>query len=119
VVTVGHKERGHGGGHGSHGGSMRRWRGVELRWRRRKVMIGGAHLSARHREGRRRCEGRHFPMREVAIRQGTTDARSTGLRGRVRPGERPRPNGEGGGERLVGKEEKRVVAGLKGRMGQK
>jgi hypothetical protein len=35
---------------------------------RRKVMRGGAHLSAGHGEGRRRREVRHFPMREAAIR---------------------------------------------------
>jgi hypothetical protein len=53
-------------------------------------MTGGAHLSARHREGRRRCEVKHFPVREAAIGQGTTDAWSAG------PAERPRPSGERG-----------------------
>jgi hypothetical protein len=47
VVTVSHKERGRGGGRGSHGGLMRRQRRVEIGRCRRKVMIGGAHLSAR------------------------------------------------------------------------
>jgi hypothetical protein len=91
VVTVGHKERGCGGGRSSHGGSTRQRRGVELRRCRRRVMIGGVHLSARHREGRRRCEVKHFPVREAAIGQGTTDAWSAG------PAERPRPSGERGG----------------------
>jgi hypothetical protein len=68
---VGHKERGRGGGHGSHGGSMRWQRGVELGRCRREVMIGGAHLLAWHGEGRRRREVRRFPMREAAIEQGT------------------------------------------------
>jgi hypothetical protein len=70
---------------------------VELGRRQRKVMIGGAHLSARHGEGRRRREVRHFPMREVAIGQGTTDARSIRPRGRAGPTERPRPSGQRGG----------------------
>jgi hypothetical protein len=60
-------------------------------------MTGGAHLSARHRGGRRRREVRRFPVREAAIRQGANDARSTGLRGRAGPAERPRPSGERGG----------------------
>jgi hypothetical protein len=81
VVTVIHKERGRGGGRDSHGGSMRRWRGVELGRRQRKVMIGGAHLSSRHKEGQMRHEVRRFPVREAAIGQGTTDARSAGPRG--------------------------------------
>jgi hypothetical protein len=46
---VGHKER----GRGSHGGSTRRRHGVELLRSQRKVMIGGAHLSAGHGEGQR------------------------------------------------------------------
>jgi hypothetical protein len=62
-------------------------------------MIGGAHLSSRHGEGRRRREVRHFPMREAAIGQGATHVWSTGPRGRAGSAERPRPNGErGGGE---------------------
>jgi hypothetical protein len=36
-------------------------------------------------------------VREAAIRQGTTDAWSAGLRGRAGPAERPRPSGERGG----------------------
>jgi hypothetical protein len=54
-------------------------------------MTGGAHLSARHGEGRRRGEVRHFPVREAAIRQGATDAQS------AEPAERPRPSRERGG----------------------
>jgi hypothetical protein len=95
VVTVGHKERGHGGGHDSHGGSTRRQRGVELGRHRRKVMIGGAHLSARNGEGRRWHEVRRFPVWEAAIRQGATDARSAGPRGQDGSAERPRPSGRG------------------------
>jgi hypothetical protein len=75
-------------------------------------MTGGAHLSARHREGRRQCEVRHFPVREAAIRQGATDAQSAG------PTERPRPSGERGGGRPVEKKKKWAMAGLKGRMGR-
>jgi hypothetical protein len=78
VVTVGHKERGHGGGRDSHGGSTRQRHEVELGRRRRKVMTGGAHLSARHGEGRRRHEVRHFPVKEASILQCTTNARSAG-----------------------------------------
>jgi hypothetical protein len=63
-----HKEKGCRGGHSSHGGSMRWRREVELGRRRRKVMTSGAHLSARHREGRRRREVRRFPVWEVVIR---------------------------------------------------
>jgi hypothetical protein len=47
---------------------------TELGWSRRKVRIGGAHLSAAHGEGRRRREVRRFPVREAAIGQGATDA---------------------------------------------
>jgi hypothetical protein len=36
-------------------------------------------------------------MREAAIRQSATDARSAGPRGRARPAKRPRPSGERGG----------------------
>jgi hypothetical protein len=93
VVTVGHKER----GCDSYGGSMRWRRRVELERHWRKVMTGGAHLSARHGEGRWRREVMRFPVREAAIRQGATDARSAGLRGRARLAERPRPSGERGG----------------------
>jgi hypothetical protein len=74
-----------------------------------KVMTDGAHLSVGHGEGRRRREVRHFPVREVAIGQGATDARPAGL------AERPRPSGEresgrlgkekGSGLRLGGKPE--------------
>jgi hypothetical protein len=94
VVTVGHKERGHGGGRGSHGGSTRWQCGVELGRSRRKVMTGGAHLSAGHGEGHRRHEVRRFPVREATIGQGATDARSARPRGRAGPAERPRPSGE-------------------------
>jgi hypothetical protein len=44
-------------------------------------MIGGAHLSAGHREGRKWREVRRFPVREAPIGQGTIDARSAGARG--------------------------------------
>jgi hypothetical protein len=44
-------------------------------------MTGGVHLSAGHEEGQRRREVRRFPMREAAIRQGATDARSARARG--------------------------------------
>jgi hypothetical protein len=64
-------------------------------------MIGGSHMSARHGEGRRQCEVRHFPVREAAIEQGTTDARLAG------PTERPRPSGERGGGRPIEKRRKR------------
>jgi hypothetical protein len=60
-------------------------------------MIGGAHLSAGHGEGRRRREVRRFPMREAAIGQSATDARSAG------PAEWPRPSRERESGRL-GKE---------------
>jgi hypothetical protein len=56
---------------------------TELRRSRRKAMTGGAHLSARHGEGQRRCEVRHIAAREAAIRQGTTDVRPARL-GRLR-----------------------------------
>jgi hypothetical protein len=39
-------------------------------------------------------------VREVAIGQGATDARSAGPRGRAGPAERPRPSGERGSGRL-------------------
>jgi hypothetical protein len=81
VVTVSHKERGRGRGRGSNGGSMRRRCGVELARRQRKVMTGGAHLSAKHGEGRRLREVRHFIVREAAIRRDATNARSAGPRG--------------------------------------
>jgi hypothetical protein len=43
-------------------------------------------------------------MREATIRQGATDVRSAGPRGRAGRGERSRPSGErGGGERSVKK----------------
>jgi hypothetical protein len=48
-------------------------------------MIGGAHLSAGHREGLRRREVRRFPVREAAIRQSATDARLAGPAERLRP----------------------------------
>jgi hypothetical protein len=86
VVTVGHKER----ECGSRGSSTRRRRGVELGRRRRKVMTGRAHLLVGHGGGRKRREVRCFPLREAAIGQGATDARSAGL------AERPRPSGERG-----------------------
>jgi hypothetical protein len=111
---VSHKERGRGGGHDSYGDSMRRRCGVELRRRRRKVMTGGAHLSARHGEGRRRREVRCFPVWEAAIQQGTTDARSAGTRGRDGPAERPRPSGEGGGEGRWKRKEDGPQLGRKG-----
>jgi hypothetical protein len=57
-------------------------------------MTSGAHLSARHGEGRRQREVRRFPTREAAIGQGAIDARPTGPRGRALPAERPRPSGE-------------------------
>jgi hypothetical protein len=76
---------------------------VELGRSRRKVMTGGAHLSAGHGEGRRRREVKHFPVREAAIGQGVTDARSAGPRGRAGPVERPRPSWERESGRL-GKE---------------
>jgi hypothetical protein len=58
--------------------------------------------------GVKKARGDAFPMREVAIGQGTTDARPVG------PAERPRPSGERGSSRL----EKRVAAaGLNDRMG--
>jgi hypothetical protein len=62
---------------------------------RGKVMTGGAHLLARHGAGRRRCEVRRFAVREVAIGQGATDARSAGLRRRA--GLAEAQWGEGGG----------------------
>jgi hypothetical protein len=52
---------------------------AELRQCQRKVMTGGAHLSAEHGEGRRRREVRRFPTREAAIGQGATDTRPAGL----------------------------------------
>jgi hypothetical protein len=76
---------------------------VELGRSRRKVMTGGAHLSAGHGEGRRRHEVRRFPMREAAIGQGATDAWSTRPRGRAGPAERLRPSGDRDSGRL-GKE---------------
>jgi hypothetical protein len=66
-------------------------------------MIGGAHLSAGHREGRRWREVRYFPTREAAIRQDAIDMRSAGPRGRAGWAERPRPSGERESSRL-GKE---------------
>jgi hypothetical protein len=72
-------------------------------------VIGGAHLSAGHREGLRRCEVRRFPAREAAIGQSATDARPAG------PAERPRPSGERGSGRL---KKKMVAAGPKDRMGR-
>jgi hypothetical protein len=70
---------------------------TELGRSRRKVMTGGAHLSAGRGEGRRRREMRLFPVREVVIGQGATNARP------ARPVERPRPSGERESGRL-GKE---------------
>jgi hypothetical protein len=100
VVTVDNKEKGARGRRGSHGGSTRQRHRVELGRRRRKVMTGQAHLSAGHGEGQRQGEVRRFPVREVAIGQGTTDAGSAGPRGRAGPAERPRPSGERGSSRL-------------------
>jgi hypothetical protein len=80
---------------------------TELGRSRRKVMTGGANLSAGHREGQRRCEVKRFPVREAAIGQGATDARSAG------PAERPRSSGERESDRL-GKEK-----GSGPRLGQK
>jgi hypothetical protein len=68
VDTVSQKER----GHGSHGGSMRGWH-------RRKVMTGGP--TCHPGEERRWREVRRFHMREAAIGQGATNARSAGPRG--------------------------------------
>jgi hypothetical protein len=94
VVTVGHKERGHGGGHGSHGGSLRRWRGGELGRRQRKVMTSGAHLSARHGEGE---DGVRLDVFLCGRRQS---GRAPLTRGRLgREGEMGRPRGRG----LVGR----------------
>jgi hypothetical protein len=70
---------------------------AELGWSRREVMTSGTHLSAGHKEGRRRHEVRRFLAREAAIGQGATDVRSAG------PTERPRPSGESESSRL-GKE---------------
>jgi hypothetical protein len=56
-------------------------------------------------------------VREAAIRQGATDARSAGPRGRARPVERPRPSGERGGDGRL-KRKKWAAAGPKGRMGR-
>jgi hypothetical protein len=67
---------------------------TELERSQRKVMTAGAHLSAGHREGRRRREVRRFPVREAAIGQGTTDTQPTGPRGWAGPAERPRPSWE-------------------------
>jgi hypothetical protein len=51
-------------------------------------------------------------VREAAIRQGTTDARSTGPRGRAGPAKRLRPSGEGGG-RPIGNKKNRPRLGRK------
>jgi hypothetical protein len=67
---------------GCDGGAAELWRS------RRQVMIGKAHLSAGHGEGRRRREVRCFPTREAAIGQGVTDAWP------ARPAESPRPSGK-------------------------
>jgi hypothetical protein len=56
---------------------------TELGRSRRKVMTGGAHLLAGHGEGQRQREVRRFPVREATIRQGATDARPVGPRGRA------------------------------------
>jgi hypothetical protein len=76
---------------------------AELGRSRRKVMTGGAHLSAEHGERRRPREVRHFPMREGAIGQGATDACSAAPRGRAGLAKRPRPSWERESDRL-GKE---------------
>jgi hypothetical protein len=55
---------------------------TELGQSQRKVMTGGAHLLARHKEGCRWREVRRFPAREAAIGQGATDVWSAGPRGR-------------------------------------
>jgi hypothetical protein len=86
---------------------------VELGQSQRKVMTGGTHLLARHGEGRRRREVRHFPTREAAIGQGATDARLARPRGWVGPAESARPSGERESDQL-GKEK-----GSGPRLGQK
>jgi hypothetical protein len=63
---------------------------AELRQSLWKVMIGGAHLSTRHREGRRRREVRCFTDGEAAIGQGSTDAWPDRPRRRARS-----PRGQG------------------------
>jgi hypothetical protein len=70
---------------------------------RRKVMIGGTHLSAGHGEGRRRHDVRHFPVREAAIGQGATDTWLARPRGWAGLAKRLRPSGERESGRL-GKE---------------
>jgi hypothetical protein len=37
---------------------------------------------------------KHFPVKEAASGQGTTDTRPSGPRGQAGPAERPRPSGE-------------------------
>jgi hypothetical protein len=56
-------------------------------------------------------------MREATIRQGATDVRSAGPRGRAGRGERSRPSGERGGNGRL-KRKKWATARPKGRMGR-
>jgi hypothetical protein len=74
---------------------------AKLGWSQRKVVTGGAHLSAWRGEWRRRREVRRFPAREAAIGQGATDVLLAGSRGRARPAERPRPSGQRESGRLA------------------
>jgi hypothetical protein len=90
---------------------------AELRNSRRKVMIGGAHLSARHREGRRQREVRRFLAREAAIGQGATDAWPAGPRGRAGSAERLRPSGERESGRLGKEKGNRPRLGRKPKLG--